>query len=258
MSPAPAPIGDPPQERNGTVPEGQATPRTAPTRLDRAHRHRPPCCRYALAYTNWQAASLTAHERELASLAVGAARLAAEQTAASESAAAALAANHVQNKGVVLAIAPGKGPARGQWVVVTQEQTTGTGPYAGLPPSAHVTLARTARVHARWVISEWRPESRSGRGLAGRSVPYRWSLRHTRRAHGVSPGQRATVRLARELLELGSELCDQRRVGQALLQERQASSVVLDLASALSAVATRSVSELRVNADGIERQLPCL
>jgi hypothetical protein len=113
--------------------------------------------RYALLYTNWQAASLPATERRLASLAVGAARLTAEQLVASNSAAAALAANHVQNKGVVLAIAPGRGSIVGQWIVVTEEQTTGTGPYAGLPPTLHVTLGRTERLGHGWVVSGWTP-----------------------------------------------------------------------------------------------------
>lgn len=63
---------------------------------------------------------------------MGAARLAAEQTAASRSVTAALVASHVRNHGVVLSIAPGQGIARGQWIIVTQEQTTGSGPYAGL------------------------------------------------------------------------------------------------------------------------------
>ncbi len=115
--------------------------------------------RYALAYTNWTATNLAATERRLASLAVGAARLTAEQIAASNSATVELAANHVQNKGVVLTIAPGLGPAVGQWVVVTQEQTTGTGPYAGLPPTLHVTLAGTERVNGGWVIAKWTPRT---------------------------------------------------------------------------------------------------
>ena len=38
-------------------------------------------------------------------------------------------AHDVANVGQVVAIAPGEGPDRGQWVVVTEEQTTGTGPY---------------------------------------------------------------------------------------------------------------------------------
>jgi hypothetical protein len=115
--------------------------------------------RYALAYANWRASSLAAVERRLVVLAVGAARLTAEQIAASHSAAAELAGNHVQNKGVVLTIARGRGPAAGQWVVVTQEQTTGTGPYAGLPPALHVTLARTERLNRGWAISGWKPQT---------------------------------------------------------------------------------------------------
>jgi len=158
-SDAPAPAGDPPAERDGTVPAGQAAKQNTLTAGALARSPRAALERYALAYTNWHAASLLARERELAALAVGAARLAAEQTAASQSAAAELASNHVQNKGVVLTITPGQGPARGQWVVVTQEQTTGTGAYAGLPAAPHVTLARTARLHRGWAVSEWSPQS---------------------------------------------------------------------------------------------------
>jgi hypothetical protein len=59
----------------------------------------------------------------------------------------------------VLAIAPGQGPAAGQWIVVTQEQTTGTGPYASLPPALHVTFASTERLNHGWVISGWTPRT---------------------------------------------------------------------------------------------------
>jgi hypothetical protein len=92
-------------------------------------------------------------------MAIGAARLAAEQTDASQSRAAALTADHVENKGVVLAITPGQGPALGQWVVVTQELTMGAGAYTGLPSSPHVTLARVARLNSGWLVSEWSPQS---------------------------------------------------------------------------------------------------
>jgi hypothetical protein len=159
VSPAPVSSSDPPAERGGTLPQSQAAAEKQPIPGSLAPSPQAALSRYALAYTNWQATSLPGHERQLASLAVGAARLAAEQTAASESDAAALAADHVQNKGVVLAIAPGQGPAHGQWVVVTQEQTTGTGPYAGLPPAPHVTLAQTAHVGSGWAVSEWSPRS---------------------------------------------------------------------------------------------------
>jgi hypothetical protein len=154
---APTPSGDPPAERNGTV--AQAAAENEPMAGSLASSPRAAVRRYALAYTNWQANSLPAHERRLATLAVGAARLTAEQIAASESSAAELAADHVQNKSVVLAIAPGQGLARGQWVVVTEEQTTGTGPFAGLPAAPHVTLARTARAGSGWAVSEWSPRS---------------------------------------------------------------------------------------------------
>jgi hypothetical protein len=156
---APAPSGDPPAERSGTVPASQTAMQNAPTAGSISATPQIALRRYALAYTNWTARSLPATERRLASLAIGPARLTAEQLAASTSATVELAANHVQNKGVVLAIAPGLGPAVSQWVVVTQEQTAGTGPYAGLPPTLHVTLARTERLDGGWVISSWTPRT---------------------------------------------------------------------------------------------------
>jgi hypothetical protein len=158
-SQASTPTGDPPQERNGAVPRRQATAETEPAPKSLAPSPQIALRRYALAYTNWHASSLTAHERELASLAIGAARLVAEQVAASGSEAASLATSHVQNKGLVLAIARGQGPVRGQWVVVTQEQTTGTGSCAGLPSSLHVTLARTVYLGKGWAVSERSPRS---------------------------------------------------------------------------------------------------
>jgi hypothetical protein len=156
-NPALAPTGDPPAERHGTVPENIASKEDTPSSL--APSPQIALLRYAQVYTNWQAASLPATDRQLASLAVGAARLTAEQLTASNSAAAELAANHVQNKGTVLAIAARRGPARDQWIVVTEEQTTGTGPYAGLPPTLHVTLARTKHLNHSWAISGWTPRT---------------------------------------------------------------------------------------------------
>jgi hypothetical protein len=156
-SPAPAPSGDPSAERSGTVPESVASRQNTPSSL--LPSPQAALLHYALAYTNWRATGLPSTERRLASLAVGAARLTAEQLGASNSATAELVANHVQNKGVVLAIAPGQRSAHGQWVVVTEEQTTGAGPYAGLPPTLHVTLARTERLGRGWAISSWTPRT---------------------------------------------------------------------------------------------------
>jgi hypothetical protein len=154
---AAAAMSDPLAESHGTVPQSVASSEDTPSSL--APSPHAALLRYALLYTNWQAVSLPTVERRLASLAVGAARLTAEQIAASRSAIAELAAHHVQNTGIVLAIAPGEGPARGQWIVVTQEQSTGTGPYAGLPPTLHVTLAAAEHLYQGWAISGWTPRT---------------------------------------------------------------------------------------------------
>lgn len=154
---AAAPIGDPPAERHGTVPQSVASKEDTPSSL--APSPQVALLRYALLYTNWQAASLSTVEWRLASLAIGPARLTAEQITASSSAVAELAAKHVRNRGIVLAIAPARGPAQGQWIVVTQEQSTGTGPYAGLPPTLHVTLASTQHLNRGWVVSGWTPRT---------------------------------------------------------------------------------------------------
>lgn len=151
------PIGDPPAERHGTVAQSVASRENTPRSL--APSPQAALMRYALLYTNWQAAGLPTVERQLASLAVGPARLTAEQIAASSSAVAELAAHRVQNRGIVVAIAPGRGPVAGQWIVVTQEQSTGTAPYAGLPPTLHVTLASTEHLDRGWAISGWTPRT---------------------------------------------------------------------------------------------------
>lgn len=159
IGPAPAPVGDPAAERGGTVPRGMASGENTPAAGAAASSPQGALRRYALSYTNWNAATLSAHERQLATLAIGPARLAALQTAAALGGNSELAAHRVRDTGVVLAIAPGEGPARGEWVVVTQERTSGTGAYAGLPASPHVTLARVRRVGSGWVVYEWRAVS---------------------------------------------------------------------------------------------------
>jgi hypothetical protein len=153
------PAGDPPHERGGHIAPTAAAAQDRPARAALAPSPTGALTRYALAYTNWRASGLPARERQLAALAVGVARLSAEQTAAAQSGAAALATDHVANVGWVVAVAPGEGPDRGQWVVVTEEQTTGTGPYAGLPAGPHVTLARVVHLPGGWAVSAWDPIS---------------------------------------------------------------------------------------------------
>ena len=97
--------------------------------------------------------------KEPTAISIGAAKLTAEQTTASESATAALVANGVANSGQVVAIAPGEGPDAGHWVIVTQEHTSGTGAYAGLPTAPHVTLAQVRHLSNGWAVSAWNPAS---------------------------------------------------------------------------------------------------
>jgi hypothetical protein len=113
--------------------------------------------RYAVVYINWSAAQLTARERELADLSIGAARLTAQQTAAGTGLVSQLTEDHVSNRGDVVAISRAEGQAGGDWVVVTSEHTSGAGPYAGLPAGFHVTLARVTHLRAGWAVSSWRP-----------------------------------------------------------------------------------------------------
>ncbi len=156
---APAPVGDPASERHGSLPAASAGAEDTPTSRGPAATPQDALRRYALAYTNWNATTLATHLRWLATLAVGPARLTALQTAAALGGNSQLVAEHVRNSGVVVAIAAGEGAARGEWVVVTQEHTTGDGSYAGLPATLHVTLADVTRVGGGWAVSGWSPGS---------------------------------------------------------------------------------------------------
>jgi len=112
--------------------------------------------RYGTLYVDWSASVLPAHARQLAALSVGQARQSALASAAN---ARALQRYQVSNSGSVVAIAPGIGAQRGKWAVVTDEQTTGTGPYLGLPITSHVTWATLQRLKGGYVIASWAPGS---------------------------------------------------------------------------------------------------
>ena len=156
---APAPLGDPPGERGGTIPTAAQAAENSVSPADIASSPQLALRRYALAYVNWRASDLQARERQLAAMSIGDAKLTAQQEAAARSGNAALNANHIANTGQVVAIAPGEGPETGQWVIVTLEHTTGTGAYAGLPPGPHVTLAQVRQTDGGWVVSAWNPVS---------------------------------------------------------------------------------------------------
>jgi hypothetical protein len=158
-APARADSGDPASERGGTIAPGA---RAAQSKLATGATSRSPQAaleRYAELYVNWSAADVIARQRELASISLGQARAQALQAAASAAGDTQLLRSRVANGGSVVAIAQGQGPAAGQWVVVTREQTTGQGDYAGLPPTVHVIYAQVAATPSGWVVERWQPEN---------------------------------------------------------------------------------------------------
>jgi hypothetical protein len=149
---------DPVPERGGTIPNaaqqaqnalgagaGRSTPQAA---LEH----------YASEYINWTATTVSHVQEELAAMSVGQARAEALQAAAAYGHDATLQQSRVANSGTVIAIAPGQGSEAGSWVVVTQETTTGTGDYAGLPPTDHITYAQVEHTGSGWIVSSWSPQ----------------------------------------------------------------------------------------------------
>ncbi len=137
---------DGPRAPSATVPAAASasTPRAA-------------LARYGGLYVNWSAGALPAVQRRLVSISTGEAR--AQTLAESQAPPQALSTYAVSNSGQVVAIAPGQGAKRGEWAVITDEETTGEGPYQGLPATSHVTWATVQRSRAGWVVSGWYPGS---------------------------------------------------------------------------------------------------
>jgi hypothetical protein len=90
---------------------------------------------------------------------LGQARAQALQAAASFAADTNLTRSQVANTGQAIAVTNGTGPAAGQWVVITSETTSGTGQYAGLPATLHVTYAGLTRRHGNYLVSSWSPQT---------------------------------------------------------------------------------------------------
>jgi hypothetical protein len=157
-SPATVTNADPAPERGGTIP---ASARAGQSRLSPGAGQptaQAALQRYARLYVNWTAANVAAVQREVASLSEGQARAQALQAAASYTRDQTLAQSGVANSGHLVAITPSI-TTPGQWVLVTSEQTTGKGEYAGLPPTLHVIYARVTRTPKGWVVSEWAPQN---------------------------------------------------------------------------------------------------
>jgi hypothetical protein len=109
-------------------------------------------------YSNWTYRTITADQRMLAAMSVGAARLAERQAAAETRGDTAITTGHIWNRGQLVSIVPDLSHP-GTWAVVTREQTGGSTQYEGLPASYHVTLARLARVPDGYAVSEWLPQN---------------------------------------------------------------------------------------------------
>jgi len=149
---------DPAPERGGTIP---AAARAVQSRVAvGAARQTPQAAleRYARLYVNWTADRVVGIQRELASLSTGQARAQALQAAASYTRDQTLTQSNVANSGHLVAITSSVTSPR-QWVLVTSEQTSGTGDYAGLPPTLHVIYAQATRISSGWVVSEWAPQN---------------------------------------------------------------------------------------------------
>jgi hypothetical protein len=113
---------------------------------------------YANLYMNWTWRTLAAHERKLAALSVGAARLSEQQAAAAAISDSTIAQSRVYNNGQIISIAPSRTNTK-QWVIVTREQTGGNSQYDGLQASYHITLAELAQLkNGGWTVSEWLPQ----------------------------------------------------------------------------------------------------
>jgi len=140
----------------GEINEGQLPPSPVPAAGGVSPTPRAALARYAQLYVNWSAGQLTDRGRQLAAISTGQAR---HQAQALASRGPVLARYRVTNRGSVTAIGAGQGAEQGRWVVVTNELTSGTGPYLGLPATSHVTWATVTTTHHGYVVSTWNPAS---------------------------------------------------------------------------------------------------
>jgi hypothetical protein len=147
------------------APRGPGEPKApaAPSAVSQApwHVHATPraaLTAFADLYINWSYKTLTATQRALAAMSVGAARLAEQQAAVTSQADTPISQGHIHNSGQVVSVAPDQTQA-GRWVIVTNEQTGGDSQYEGLPAAYHVTLAQVAHVPGGYAISQWLPQS---------------------------------------------------------------------------------------------------
>ena len=150
---------DPAPERGGTIPQAARAAQSQLAASAGAPTPQAALERYASRYVNWTAQTVMSVQRQLAAISLGQARAQALQAAASYAHDRALNASRVANHGSVISIARGHGAAAAWWVIVTQEQTTGTGDYTGLPATDHVTYAQLQHTRSGWIVSQWSPQN---------------------------------------------------------------------------------------------------
>jgi hypothetical protein len=113
---------------------------------------------FASLYVNWTYRTLVEHQRTLAAMSVGAARLSERQAATSSQGDQTIARGRIYNRGQIVSIAEDQRRA-GWWVIVTREQTGGNTQYEGLPAAYHVTTAQLATVPGGYAVDQWLPQS---------------------------------------------------------------------------------------------------
>jgi hypothetical protein len=109
-------------------------------------------------YVNWNYRTLVEHQRTLAAISVGAARLSERQAATSSQGDQTIARGRIYNRGQIVSVAEDQRRA-GWWVIVTREQTGGNTQYEGLPAAYHVTTAQLATVPGGYAVDQWLPQS---------------------------------------------------------------------------------------------------
>ncbi len=116
---------------------------------------------FATAYINWNAQTVSARMRALATESVGQASAAMALAAAETADDYELRRGGIANSGTVEAVAPLSGHDN-EYVVVTRESTSAssTAAYQGLAPAWHLALATVLELRpGRWVLSGWQPEN---------------------------------------------------------------------------------------------------
>ena len=149
---APDPVGSP----DASEDDGPRAPAAPDLMPQAASTPQVALIRFGQLYINWTATALPQRAQQLARISIGQARVEALQMVSRRRT---LVRYQVRNSGSVVAIAAAHGTEHGRWAVITNEVTSGVGPYLGLPATSHVTWATVAHRAGGYVVSTWYPAS---------------------------------------------------------------------------------------------------